>query len=269
MKLFVRRIGQGTPLIILHGLYGSGDNWLTIARKLADHHEVILMDQRNHGHSAHADEHNYQVLADDLLETMDDLQLNQSVILGHSMGGKAAMWFAAGHPSRIRQLIIADIGPRSYLNAESDDRHSILHRSILESMLDVDFNRVKGLGDIDRQLEGRIPEKRLRQFLMKNIEKDEISGFRWKLNLPVLLKNLDNLSAGMEEFVANGVVVNQFPILFIRGENSDFILQPDREMISRLFPEATIETIQHAGHWLHAEQPDAFLAIVNRQLQKA
>lgn len=267
MKLYVRRIGQGKPLIILHGLYGSGDNWLTIARKLSDQYEVFLLDQRNHGHSSHADVHNYQALADDLLETMNELQLNQAAFLGHSMGGKAAMWFAAGHPSYIRQLIIADIGPRSYVNTESDDHHAIFHRSILEAMLHVDFSKVRGLGDIDMQMEGKIPDKRLRQFLMKNIEKDEISGFKWRLNLPVLLKNLDNLSAGMENFVAKGQVIKQFPVLFIRGENSDFILQPDRAMIGQLFPEATIVTIQQAGHWLHAEQPDAFLSIVKKQLQ--
>lgn len=265
MKLFVRRLGKGYPLIILHGLYGSGDNWLTVAKSLSAICEVFLVDQRNHGRSPHSDQHNYQVLAGDLLELMDDLELSRAVILGHSMGGKAAMWFAAEHPSRISRLIIADISPASYADTINHS-HSAYHRRVMESMLAVDFSRVRGLGDIDRQLETGLPDKPLRQFLLKNIEKDPGSGYFWRLNLPVLLRNLDNLSAGLEQFLDSGRKYNQFPVLFIRGENSGYIREPDVMMIHQLYPDAQIVTIGNAGHWLHAEQPEAFISIIRKQL---
>ncbi|MDD4644654.1 MAG: alpha/beta fold hydrolase [Bacteroidales bacterium] len=262
MKLYAQRLGKGFPVIILHGLYGSGDNWLTIARSLSDRVEVFLVDQRNHGRSPHSGQHNYQVLADDLVELMDDNHLKQAVILGHSMGGKAAMWFAAQHPDRVTRLIIADIGPGTYPDNPSETSHSSFHRSVLESMLAIDFASASGLGDIDRQLGERLPGKRLRQFLLKNIEKNEDAGFNWRLNVPALLNNIDNLSAGLESFLEAGRVINEVPVLFIRGENSDFIREPDREMIHRLFPESRLVTIKNAGHWLHAEQPDVFISIV-------
>ncbi|MFA5814071.1 MAG: alpha/beta fold hydrolase [Bacteroidales bacterium] len=269
MKLYVQHLGKGYPVIILHGLYGSGDNWLTIAKNLSGFCEVFLVDQRNHGRSPHSDQHNYQVLAADLLEMMDDHDLSRAVILGHSMGGKAAMWFAAQNPSRISRLIIAEISPRSYLDNTLDTSHSAFHIKVLKSMLAVDFTKITGLGDIDRQLENRLPDKQLRQFLLKNIEKKPGSGYFWRLNPEALLGNLDNLSAGLESFLAEGRVFDQFPVLFIRGENSDFIREPDLVMIRKLYPNAQIVTIKNAGHWLHAEQPAAFVSIIKKQLQNS
>ncbi|MCX6224536.1 MAG: alpha/beta fold hydrolase [Bacteroidia bacterium] len=266
MKLHVQRLGKGHPFIILHGLYGSGDNWLTIARSLSGLCEVFLVDQRNHGRSPHSDHHNYETLAADLLEMMDDYGLSNGVILGHSMGGKAAMWFAARHPSRVSRLIIADISPRSYLDNALDHSHSAFHSMVIGSMLSVDFTNVTGLGDIDRQLENRLPDKQLRQFLLKNIEKEPGSGYVWRLNLPALLRNLDNLSEGLESFLAEGKIFNQFPVLFIRGENSGYIRETDIVMIRQLFPNAQIETIKNAGHWLHTEQPAVFAAVIKREL---
>ena len=266
MKLYVQRLGKGFPFIILHGLYGSGDNWLTIAKSLSGLCEVFLVDQRNHGRSPHSDKHDYQSLASDLLEMMNDLGLSRAVILGHSMGGKAAMWFAAQNPSRVSRLIIADISPRSYVDGTPENDHSAFHQKVMESMLSVDFTRVNGLGDIDRQLAIRLPDRKLRQFLLKNIGKATGTGFFWRLNLPVLLRNLDNLSSGLESFLAEGKSFNQFPVLFIRGENSHYIVEPDLVMIKRLFPDAQVVTIRNAGHWLHAEQPEAVVAIIKKQI---
>jgi esterase len=266
MKLHVQRLGKGYPFIILHGLYGSGENWLTIAKNLSGICEVFLVDQRNHGRSPHSDQHNYQLLASDLLEMMNSHDLSKAVILGHSMGGKAAMWFAAQNPSRINRLIIADISPRSYLDNTLETNHSAYHVKVLESMLAVDFKKVSGLGDIDRQLETRLHDKQLRQFLLKNIEKEPGSGYYWRLNVAALLANLDNLSEGLESFLAEGKVYKQFPVLFIRGENSAYIGEKDVIVIGKLFPDAQIVTIRNAGHWLHAEQPTAFLSIVKKLL---
>lgn len=267
MKLYSQRLGKGFPLIILHGLYGSGDNWLTIARSLAGFCEIFLVDQRNHGRSQHSDQHNYQALAGDLLEFMDDYGLSKAIILGHSMGGKAAMWFSAMHPSRVSQLIIADISPRSYTESASEQGHSDFHTKVIKSMLSVDFTNAPGLGNIDRQLEKMIPDKPLRQFLMKNIEKGPERKFYWRLNLQALLNNLENLSAGLESFIQEGKVLNQFPVLFIRGENSGYIREPDLQIIRQLYPYAQVVTIVNAGHWLHAEQPVEFIRVVKKQLQ--
>jgi esterase len=266
MQLYVRRLGKGYPLIILHGLYGSGDNWLTIANKLSGISEIYLVDQRNHGRSPHSDQHNYQVLADDLLEMLDEYDLNRAVVLGHSMGGQAAMWFAIQHPSRISSLIVADISPVSYPDNTTNTSHSAFHKIILEAMRAVDFTGNKSLGDIDRQLEIRLPDKQLRQFLLKNIDKRPGTGYYWKLNIDALLGNLNNLSAGLESFIAEGRKLDQFPVLFIRGERSGYIRDPDVVMIHQLFPDAQIVTIKNAGHWLHAEQPAEVVAIIRRQL---
>lgn len=266
MKLFVQRLGKGYPVIILHGLYGSGDNWLTIAKNLSGICEVFLVDQRNHGRSPHSDQHTYQVLADDLMEMMDEHGLSKAVILGHSMGGKAAMWFAAQHPARISRLIIADISPRGYGDSTLDFNHSDFHQKVITSMLAVDFSNVSGLGDIDRQLETRLHDKQLRQFLLKNIEKRPESGYFWRLNLSALLGNVDNLTVGLESFLAEGKVFEQFPVLFIRGEKSNYIREPDLVMIRQLYPNAQIVTIRNAGHWLHAEQPAAVVALIRKQL---
>lgn len=266
MKLYHQRLGKGFPLIILHGLYGSGDNWLTIAKNLAGICEIFLVDLRNHGRSPHSDQHNYQVLASDLLEMMDDLDISKAVVLGHSMGGKAAMWFAAQNPWRISRLIIADISPKSYPHNELDTSHSDFHARVMESMLSVDFTQVSGIGDIDRKLEERLPNKQLRQFLLKNVEKDPVSGYFWRLNLSALVENIDNLTSGLEAFVTEGKTFNQFPVLFIRGENSGYIREPDLTMIRQLYPNARIVTIKNAGHWLHAEQPAEVTAIIRKEL---
>jgi esterase len=268
MKLHVQRLGKGFPLIILHGLYGSGDNWLTIAKNLSAICEVFLVDQRNHGQSPHSDQHNYPLLAADLLEFIDDHGLGKAVILGHSMGGKAAMWFAAQNPSRISHLIVADISPRSYTDKAGESSHSAFHRKILESMLAVDFTQVDGLGDIDRQLVNGLPDKQLRQFLLKNIEKVPGSGYMWRLNIRGLLLNLDSLSAGLEPFLAEGKIINQFPVLFIRGDKSHYIDEPDIVMIRQLFPNAQVVTIRNAGHWLHAEQTVEVVAAIRKVLMR-
>jgi pimeloyl-ACP methyl ester carboxylesterase len=266
MKLKFQRLGHGFPLIILHGLYGSGDNWLTIARSLAGMCEIFLPDQRNHGGSPHSEEHNYQVLAQDLLEMMNDLELSKAVILGHSMGGKAAMWFAAENPSRVSRLIIADISPRGYPDDHSESSHSSMHVKLIESMMSVDFTQVAGLGDIDRQLEVRLHDKQLRQFLLKNIEKEPGGQFHWRLNLPVLMKNLDRLTSGLEVFLTEGRIFDQYPVLFIRGEKSHYIGDEDLLMIRKLYPQAEIVTISNAGHWLHSEQPEAVIAAIKKAL---
>jgi pimeloyl-ACP methyl ester carboxylesterase len=230
------RLGVGHPLIILHGLYGSGDNWLTIAKGLSSVCEVYLVDQRNHGRSFHSDIHDYKSMAGDLKELMDSLEIRQAVILGHSMGGKTAMHFAAENPARVTKLIIADISPRTYRNQSSDLLESDNHGTILRSLLSLDLQSVNSLGDADAKLKVTIPDKQLRQFLLKNLDRNPESDFRWKLNLTVLLDNLKNLNAGMEQYLNAGTSFTQYPTLFIRGEQSNYISEADRLMIRQLYP---------------------------------
>jgi len=266
MQLFIQKLGSGHPLIILHGLYGCGDNWRTIGKALEGIGEVILVDQRNHGASPHSDEMNYKVLASDLKELMDRLEIKKAAIIGHSMGGKAAMWFATENPGRVSRLIIADISPRSYLNDSGPSNHIEQHDEILEALAGIDLLNMPSIGAVDKQLEKTLPGKRLRQFLLKNLQKNALGHFEWKINIPSISKNLGHLADGLDLDLLNGTTYKNFPILFIKGEKSPYILEPDIDLIRKLFPLAQIVTIKNAGHWLHAEEPEVFINTVKRFL---
>ncbi len=264
MKLNYQKLGTGHPLIILHGLYGSGDNWLTIGKALSGISEIILVDQRNHGASPHSDQMDYKELASDLKELMDSLGIKNASILGHSMGGKAAMWFATENPGRVSRLIVADISPRSYLLDAGPSNHMEEHNEILQALGKVDLVMVKSIGDVDRQLELNIPSKRLRQFLLKNLHKNKDGIYQWKINIPSISRNLENLGNGLDLKSLEGKSFSQFPVLFLKGEKSPYIIEPDIQLIRQLFPQAQIVTIKNAGHWLHAEEPDLFISIVKK-----
>lgn len=264
MKLEYQKLGTGHPLIILHGLYGSGDNWLTIGKALSGISEIILVDQRNHGASPHSDLMDYKVLASDLKELMDSLGIRNASILGHSMGGKAAMWFATENPGRVSRLIIADISPRSYLQDIGPSNHMEEHHEILEALGKINLAYAKSIGDVDRQLEFYLPAKRLRQFLLKNLQKSSDGTYHWKINIPSISLNLQNLGNGLDLKSLEGKSFSQFPALFIKGENSPYIKAPDIELIRQLFPLAQIVTIKNTGHWLHAEAPEIFISIVRK-----
>ncbi|OFY48421.1 MAG: hypothetical protein A2X22_13395 [Bacteroidetes bacterium GWF2_49_14] len=267
MILKFSRTGLGFPLVILHGLYGSGDNWLTIARGLSSVCEVFLVDQRNHGGSFHSMQHDYPSLSNDVKNLMDHLGLDKAFILGHSMGGRTAMRFASDHPGRLSGLIIADISPRSYTDPELDANHQNYHQIILKALSKVSLEGITRIGDAENQLAGILPDRRLRQFLLKNLERTPTGVFRWKLNIPALLSNLDSLNSGMEEEISKGMTFTRFPVLFLRGGQSDYIRDPDILLIRKLYPLAQIVTLKNAGHWLHAEQPAAFITTVKTFLR--
>lgn len=266
MQLNFQQFGSGHPLIILHGLYGSGDNWLTIGKSLSGVSQVFLMDQRNHGTSPHSDTMDYPSLSADLKEFMDHTGIRQAALLGHSMGGKAAMWFAAENPGRVSRLIVADISPRSYLNDTGSSNHSGQHDEILLALRSMDLKALTTIGEVDHDLEKYLPDKRLRQFLLKNLRKTESGHLEWKINLTAISRNISSLADGLDNFVNQGMSLSQFPVLFIRGEKSSYILEPDLVLIRRLFPLARIMTIKNAGHWLHAEEPELFTGIVRKFL---
>lgn len=264
--LFFRKMGSGHPLIVLHGLYGSGSNWLSIAKELSGICEVFLVDQRNHGQSPHFKEHNYLAMREDLRRFMDKQGLEKAILLGHSMGGKTAQFFATEYPGRVSRLIVADMSPLAYERGEMRDEPIRGHEKIMKALLALDLSKMEGLREVDQALESELPDKRLRQFLLKNLGKDDEKGYYWTLNLEVLLQSLDNLAWGLnpDEYPSEGF--RQFPVLFIKGAQSNYIASEDEKAIKRLFPSSNLVSIRDAGHWLHAEQPELFVSIVKKFL---
>ncbi len=260
MELFYRKYGSGVPLIIIHGLYGASDNWVTVGRALAEEFEVYIIDQRNHGRSPHSEEHNYALMRDDLLEFMDKQGLEKAIIVGHSMGGKTAMFFSVAYPERVQSLIVVDIAPKSYLNVDGFEQQTIDHKKILKAMSSVDFNQIKSRTDVDVHLASMLDESRTRQFLLKNLRMEKDNSFYWGLNVESLEKNINYILEGLNsDDSGHEKEVVGFPVLFIRGEKSDYISTEDIDSIYNIFPYAEMATVSNAGHWVHAEQPQLLI----------
>lgn len=250
MEMNFKSIGQGTPVIILHGVFGSSDNWMSIAKALGEHHKIYLVDLRNHGDSFHDEVFTYDAMMEDLEAFIKKEKIQDPIILGHSMGGKLAMKFAVNHPDLFDKLIVVDIAPRAY------PPH---HQKILEGLKSIDLEQLKSRKDADDALAEYIQEKGVRQFLLKNLTRDKDGHFKWKLNLPVIAQKIENVGEGLEEQLASDK-----PTLFIRGANSNYIRNEDMIVIVSIFPNAEVKTIEGAGHWVHAEQPEAFLSLVQQ-----
>ena len=257
MKLFYRKYGEtGPPLIIVHGLYGSGDNWVTIARELASRFEVYVVDQRNHGQSPHSQTHDYPSMRDDLKKFMDAEGIEQAVLIGHSMGAKIIMFFAAAWPDRVQSLVSVDMGPGAYHELAVDSRSAANHGGMIDAMLGLDLSGMESREDIDRALAQKIGSDRVRSFLLKNVRRDKSGSFSWRVNLEALRSNLDRILDGLDvESIVAGGGITGFPALFVSGEKSDYIRAEDHRLIRSVFPVADIVTIPGAGHWVHAEQP--------------
>lgn len=262
MELYYRNFGDGPPLIIVHGLYGASDNWLSIGKALARDFHVYLVDQRNHGQSPHSDTHDYPAMRDDLLTFMDSQGLDKAVLVGHSMGGKTIMFLAEAYPDRVDALIVIDMAPTT---CHPDDRSSQArtHQAIVRGMLSVDFSRVKKREDVDEQLAVFVHSKKIRNFLMKNVARTGEGGYYWKLNAAVIGKELPSIFEGLDlSKYTPGNGITGFPVLFIRGEHSDYINDDCIPAIKRVFPMAEMVTIPDAGHWLHVEQPDLLVKTI-------
>lgn len=255
MQLFYRKFGQGKPLIILHGLFGVSDNWVSFAKKIADlGFEVYIPDQRNHGQSPHSPAFNYLALVDDLFEFIDEHELEDAVVLGHSMGGKVAMRFALENPQFLTKLIIVDISMRAY---EARPHH----KNIIRAMQQVDFSKIESRKEVEAVLMQHITDPRIRLFAMKNLHRIEGKKFEWRLYLDGILDNLDQMFDAIEA----DEVFNK-PSLFIRGGASDYIIDADIPNINKAFPDNKLFTIEGATHWVHAEAPDLFYKDVSEFL---
>ncbi len=263
MQLYFRKEGTGKPLIILHGLYGSSDNWFVIEKKLAERYTVYSVDLRNHGQSPHHEDHTFAAMKDDLVQFFDEQNIQSAALLGHSMGGKVAMVFAADFPERVTNLMVVDIAPKNYLTNGSESQYP-LHRNILMAMLEMNFDYVSSRQQAEENLSLKIDNARIRQFLMKNLIADK-SGkpLRWKLNAGALFDNLEEIvGGGNYKLFEDRLPITAYPVRFIRGLASNYIRESDVELIKRIYPDAQIVDIPEAGHWLHAEQPELFLKAV-------
>lgn len=244
MKLHFKRYGSGPALCVLHGLFGSLNHWSSHARALSERFTVYVLDQRNHGGSPHDGVMTYDAMADDLREFMDDNSISAARLLGHSMGGKTAMRFAGLYPSRLHSLVVVDIAPRAYPPAHDD---------IFETLFTVDPSRYASREEIDRELEPLLPEPAVRQVLLTNLSRDGGGHYRWKMNVQALHRGYRAIAGAVQ-------VDPPFtgPALFIRGERSHYLLPADEPGIRSLFPQARFAAIPGAGHWVHAEAPEAF-----------
>jgi len=247
MKLHYRKYGKGQPIVILHGLFGSSDNWQTLGKKFAENFEVYLVDQRNHGHSPKSNEFNYQLLSDDLYKLITDLELENIILIGHSMGGKTVMHFAQQHPTFIEKLIVVDIGPKAY---------PMHHNTALEGLNSLDLSIIKSRSQADKQLSKYIKDIGVKQFLLKNLFWVKKGQLDWRINIPVLEDKMPNIISAIPDEIVDT------PTLFIRGEKSNYIVEDDFQNIYDQFPNSEIETIYDVGHWVHAENPFSFYNIV-------
>ncbi|GAB5518775.1 MAG: alpha/beta fold hydrolase [Rhodothermales bacterium] len=236
---------DGPPLVILHGLLGASGNWHTLSRsRFNEHFTVYAIDQRSHGRSPHDETFDYPTLAEDLLDFLDEHDIETCTLLGHSMGGKTAMFFALEYPERVDQLIVVDIAPKRY-----DPRH---HR-LFEALLALDLATIRSRADADAALQASVPDYGERQFLLKNLKSDGQGGYGWLMNLHGLWAAYPNINAAPDL----GQTYDG-PTLFIRGGQSTYIADDDMDLVTYLFPTAQLVTIPEAGHWVHAMAPQAF-----------
>ncbi len=248
MQLHFQQLGHGEPLVLLHGLFGSGDNWFGVAPKLAVEFHVFAPDLRNHGHSPHHVEMDYPLMATDVEKLFAAQKIQSAHVIGHSMGGKVAMQFALDFPARVKKLVVVDMAPRAY--AQSHDK-------IFAALLALELNLFQNRQQIEEALAPEIPSLNLRRFLLKNLGRDDHGKFVWKMNLRGVAENYVHLGK-----VLRGGKTFGNPALFIRGGKSDYINAADAAEILILFPAAEIQTIATANHWVHADAPEEFVRLV-------
>ena len=237
--------GSGEPLIILHGLFGSGKNWQSLARVFSRHFKVYTLDLRNHGQSFHHHEMSYAVMAEDVYRLIRHLGIESCSLIGHSMGGKTAMLLTLEHPQLVSRLVVADIAPVVYSHA---------HHHLIDPIIALKLDRMDSRSAVDKALQQHIPDTILRNFLLQNLER-KAGQWRWKVNWLAIDRQMNHLT-GFSNLPAEWKV--KTPTQFIRGENSDYIGAAEESEIADHFENVTIKTIKNAGHWLHAEQPEKF-----------
>jgi esterase len=245
--------GPGEPVLILHGLYGNQGNWAPQARLLAQDYDVYVLDARNHGQSPWADTMLMSEMAADVAETMQALGLASAHVVGHSMGGKTAMWLALTQPEKVRSLVVVDIAPVAYRKVGDP---------VLSALQQLPLREVQSRSDADAKLSVSIAEKGVRDFLLTNLLRGDDGSWRWRFNLPVLVQYFDQIIDWPE-----GLGTYSGRTLFIKGERSNYIL-PEHQMHSLAqFPQAQLKVVQGAGHWVHSEKLEAVVRLIRTFLQ--
>jgi esterase len=266
MKLFYRQFGEGPPLIILHGLYGSSDNWVSIAKKLSDSFTVYLPDQRNHGQSPHSEIHDYNSMRDDLFELVMSLHIKKIFLAGHSMGGKTAMAFAVKWPEMINGLVIADISP--FTNENNKLTVYKQHLTILNTILSIDLATISSRAEAENLLTDKISSEKVRGFILKNLQRISGDKFDWKLNAQALYNNLGKIMEAIDLHDGSSRSITGFPVIFLKGSNSNYITASDVAEIRKVFPAAEFIVINGAGHWIHADKPEEVINSLRKLLDE-
>ncbi len=257
MELHYKKYGSGKPLIILHGIFGISDNWVSFGKRIAElGFEVYILDQRNHGRSPHHYAFNYYALTEDLFEFMEQHGIEDPIILGHSMGGKVAMRYTLENPEAVDALIVVDTSMRTYVS------HTY-HRNLIDAMKSVDFTTLTSRREVGEHLGKTITTPRIRQFLMKNLFWKEKNVLGWRINLDAIDLNLDSMYDGV--FYST---VFSNPVLFVRGGKSEYIIEEDIPAMEKNFPNLDLVTIPEGTHWVHADAPDAFYEHIASFLEK-
>jgi pimeloyl-ACP methyl ester carboxylesterase len=253
MNLHYQAYGQGEPVIILHGLLGSSDNWKPIAARLGECFGVFALDQRNHGRSPHSQQMNYPLMAQDILEFLAQHHLERAHVIGHSMGGKTAMELALRFTEKVGKLIVVDISPRAY------HPH---HEPILAALMALEPSSYLTRQQIEDALAPAIPDLALRRFLLKNLARNSDGRFSWRIGLHEIHQNYSRLCEALTSDRAF-----EKPTLFIRGESSHYLTEQDTPFMRGLFPHAIVQSIPDAAHWVHVENAPAFIQAVIEFLQ--
>ena len=243
--IFSRVYGKGAPLVIIHGLFGMSDNWNTLGKRFAEKFNVHIVDLRNHGRSFHSNDFSYNFMAEDIEKYIHSLNLDNPIIIGHSLGGKVGMNLALRSNIKFRKLIVVDIAPKKY----SVD----FYKNILEFLSSISIKEFSSRVQIDKLLSSEIKDFSVRQFLMKNLYRDTNKQFNWRFNIMVLKEKLYNISG--VDFLDKKINI---PTLFLSGARSNYINEDDKQLISNYFVNYQIYTIANSGHWIHAEQPELF-----------
>jgi len=259
LKLFYREYGEGKPIIIAHGLFAMSDSWVPVAKQLAKTNKVYILDLRNHGQSPHSEFHTYDAMSNDFLEFMDNLNIEKATFIGHSMGGKAVMQFANSYPERVEKMIIVDISPRYYIHDDEFAKRTINHKRLLEVLQKVNLKDFKNRKEIINYFSEYFNDIFILQLIQKNITKNRVGEFKWKINVEALYSNLHEIvkEVKLTENVRN------IKTMFVFGEASPYFIESDKHIIANYFNDAKIKIVKNAGHLLHIENEKEFIDYIS------
>lgn len=253
MILHSKVYGEGSPIIILHGLLGSLDNWQTVSKFFGQKYQVITLDARNHGRSQHLELFSYEAMVQDVIDTMESMSIQKAHFIGHSMGGKTAMHLSLMHPEKVDKLVVVDIAPVNY------ESH---HQDVFDAIYAVPLQSISQRADAEAIISSHIDEYDVVQFIMKGLYRNEENQFAWRYNVDDIYQSYDQI-IGFEP----AAHLFEGPVLFLKGSNSKYIQSKDWTLIQDYFPNASLHVIEGAGHWLHAEKPQEFIQSVSAFLQ--